>query len=85
MCLGIYISFASSQFSDVVFHPIAPHTMGATINTEPITTTTGPSPSNGQQPKPTGAKMHFTGHSFALDYLAVQLQKLLSSHRGFII
>ena len=83
MCLGIYIPLASSQFSDTIFHPIAPHKMGATINTG-STTTTGPSPSNGQQPTPTGAKMHFTGHSFALDNFAVQLQKLLSSHRGFL-
>ena len=38
MCLGIYFPLASSQFSDVIFHPIAPHTIGATINTESTTT-----------------------------------------------
>ena len=58
--------------------------MGVTINKK--STTTEPSPWNGQQPKPPGGLKGFYWHQiFALDSAVVEVQEMFSSHGGHLI
>ena len=57
--------------------------MGVTINKK--STTTEPTPQNGQQPKPPGGPNAFYLHQiFALDSAVVEVQEMFSSHVGHL-
>ena len=57
--------------------------MGVTINNK--STTTEPPPSNGQQPKPPGAQMHFTGTESSPSMLLLFTYKEMFSSHGRLL